>query len=791
VVSKPSLFLGELKRRKVAESIRRFWTSRASAGLWSPLILLLPIFFSCTEGHPGAVGFFKITVVDEETGRGVPLVELKTTNQIRYYTDSNGIIAFSEPGLMDQRVSFHIRSHGYEFDGQTLGKPGTVLDVKEGGSAVLEIKRKNIAERLYRITGEGIFHHSLLTGDPVPTRSPTLNGGVMGQDTDIVIPYRGKLYWFWGDTGGPAHFNGAVSGATSELPGTGGLDPGVGIDLTYFVNESGFSKPMCPIPGPGLVWIDWLATAEDEEGTERLYAKYSRMKNLGEALERGVAVFNDEKEVFERHSQWDVRLGEPHRSTHPFRAEIDGEDYYYFTSGFLYSRVKADHNYLVDPETYESFTPLLAGSTYEEGASRLERESDGRPAYGWKTNTDPVGYTRQQELIAAGEIQQGEGWLHLTDIETLEPIEPRTGSVFWNEYRQRWVMIAEGNIGEVWYAEADTPVGPWVFAVKIVNHDRYTFYNVTHHPFFDQEEGRLIYFDGTYTNSFSGNPDKTPRYNYNQIMYRLSLDDERLFLPAPVYRVNGPEGKPEYLLREGVVAHEEWDHVEEASFFAVPPDRKREGLIPVFPAMEDGVFALRLNPPAMPGKPDGPLFYALPAEPSPDIEKIAGTWRCRFELFDGFEDSLVLELTLEDGKVRGGSVQDNLKIVEGSFRGGRLELQVQDLGDGESYSFTARVQDGELAGELRQDDLGQIGTWEGTYERESAGFAEQQSESPSVAPLYEYRRWDDGTFVYSTNPDLQDSAMQRSAEPVCRVWRNPMSLLILDFETKPLPPMVG
>jgi NAD(P)-dependent dehydrogenase (short-subunit alcohol dehydrogenase family) len=46
--------------------------------------------------------YFKITVVDEETGRGVPLVELKTTNDVRYYTDSNGIIAFFEPGLDGQ-----------------------------------------------------------------------------------------------------------------------------------------------------------------------------------------------------------------------------------------------------------------------------------------------------------------------------------------------------------------------------------------------------------------------------------------------------------------------------------------------------------------------------------------------------------------------------------------------------------------------------------------------------------------------------------------------------------------
>ena len=88
----------------------------------------------------------------------------------------------------------------------------------------------------------------------------------------------------------------------------------------------------------------------------------------------------------------------------------------------------------------------------------------------------------------------------------------------WYDFRRRWVMIAQKNVGEVWYAEADTPVGPWVYAKKIVAHNKYTFYLPTHHPFFDQDGGRLIYFEGTYTNSFSGNPDQTPRYNYNQAL---------------------------------------------------------------------------------------------------------------------------------------------------------------------------------------------------------------------------------------------------------------------------------
>ena len=48
--------------------------------------------------------------------------------------------------------------------------------------------------------------------------------------------------------------------------------------------------------------------------------------------------------------------------------------------------------------------------------------------------------------------------------------------------------------------------------MKIVQHNQYNFYNVVQHPLFEQEGGRVIYFEGTYTDSFSGAKEKTPRY---------------------------------------------------------------------------------------------------------------------------------------------------------------------------------------------------------------------------------------------------------------------------------------
>src|SRR5438094_5986279 len=82
--------------------------------------------------------YFAIEVVDEQTGRGVPMVELQTTSGVRYYTDSGGLIAFYEPGVMDRKVYFGVSSHGYEFPPDRFGSRGVALESKPGGSAKIK-----------------------------------------------------------------------------------------------------------------------------------------------------------------------------------------------------------------------------------------------------------------------------------------------------------------------------------------------------------------------------------------------------------------------------------------------------------------------------------------------------------------------------------------------------------------------------------------------------------------------------------------------------------------------------
>ena len=488
-------------------------------------MLCLAAFLACyVQARLFAADYFKIVVVDSETGRGIPLAELETVSRTRWVTDSHGVAAVDEPGLMGQEVFFSVRSHGYEYPEDFIGFRGVKLKPEPGASATISMKRLNIAERLYRVTGEGIYRDTVLTGGTAPTRRPLLNGQVAGQDTVIATPYRGRIFWFWGDTervGYPlGHFG--ASGATSELPGSGGLDPGVGVDLEYFQDESGFSKPMCPLPGwkEGMRWIEGLMTVPDEQGREQLMARVANMRDLDYAYDWHLMRFNNDKGIFESVQRWDIHGY--HDSAHPFRAAVSGAEYYYIHPDL---RVRATERSLYDLRNYEALTCVAGDGKLHGQDTKIERDAGGRPLYAWKPGADRLSPDRMRDLVAAGILKPEDGLIGLHDIETGARISDLAGrgSVCWNDFRSRWIMIVSGKPGEIWFAEGDTPAGPWVYARRVVSHDSYNFYNPTQHPFFDQEGGRLIYFAGTYTAAFSGAKEKTARYDYNQVMYKLDL----------------------------------------------------------------------------------------------------------------------------------------------------------------------------------------------------------------------------------------------------------------------------
>ena len=431
-----------------------------------------------------ASDLFTITVTDAASDRPVPLVELRTTNEVRYHTDNLGVVTIDDPELIGEEVFFHITSHGYEFPKDGFGMKGTRLNLTPGGKAELKISRINIAERLYRVTGGGRFVHSLKAGVEIPAFRRDLRAGVLGCDSVLNAIYKGKLMWIWGDTNRLSYplGNFHATGATSELP----WNPENGIDLHYFENDKGFVQPMAKMPGEGPTWLTGLTVLTDKDGNEHLGAMYQKVKGFLELYETGLCEFNDETGAFEKRFTFESGTDLKHLG-HPFPYKDEsGKNWIIYADPLPRFQVPASYEAWLDPAQYQ---PLETRSNFVDSAGTQ--------------------------------------------------VTPHRGSITWNGYRKRWIMIfsetkmdrkntAPSQLGEIWYAEAASPFGPWNRCVKVMTHDRYSFYNPKQHPYFAAEGGKVIYFEGTYTATFSKAPVPTPRYDYNQILYRLDLSDERL-----------------------------------------------------------------------------------------------------------------------------------------------------------------------------------------------------------------------------------------------------------------------
>lgn len=512
---------------------------RRSASGRSALILLGALALACLALVPAQVAgegrYFAVQVLDSDTGRGVPLIELKTNNNITYVTDSAGVAAINEPSLTGIETFFHVSGHGYELSADGFGIRGVRLTPTPGGRATVRVNRLNIAERLYRVTGAGIYRDSLLAGQPAPVSSDAAPAQVMGCDSVQNVIYRGRLWWFWGDTTlfhyPLGNFHG--SGATTPLPPVEGFDPDRQVKLDYLLDEQGRAREVAPIPGPGPTWIDALVALG--EGDEvRMYCAYSKIRPPLEVYQRGLARFDDEKGLFTEIQRLPVDapiipFG------HPAIRREGGRAWIYFGDPFPLVRTPASEAGLRDLSQYESFSPLAEGSTVDRPV--IARGTEGLPLFAWRRGTPLVNPEALEKLVEGGHLNWDDAPIGLREPHSGKPLVIHRGTVNWNEHRRRWVLIGtqirgSSMLGEVWYAEASTPQGPWKHPRKIVSHNRYSFYNPAHHAEFDRDGGRLIYFEGTYTHAFSGNDHPTPRYDYNQIMYRLDLDHPRLALPA-------------------------------------------------------------------------------------------------------------------------------------------------------------------------------------------------------------------------------------------------------------------
>lgn len=455
--------------------------SRLPFRLHAVLAGLLLLASSHAEAEP-----CRIEVVDKQTGWPVPLVELRTTHQVRFVSDNAGLIAFDLPELMGQETWFDVIGHGYDVPRDGLGSRGVRLTPKPGATLKVEVTRALPAKRIGRLTGAGLFAESQKLGLEKEWR----DAGILGCDSVQTTMHRGRLFWLWGDTTiasyalGIFHSTGATTPARPSVP----LEPPLRFAFDYIRGENQQPRAIAKMPGDGPTWVTGYVSLPDHEGTDRLVCTYTKITPPLASYEWGLAAWNDATQNFEQHKVlWKKSSTAPKPPPIPEGhvnrwRDPEGKAWILFGNPLPTLRCPATFEAWQDPSTWEILTP-------------------------------------QPTLPAAGSDQR---------------VKPHSGSIAWNPWRQRWVTVfmekfgKPSAFGEIWYAEADSPTGPWGAAVKILSHQNHTFYNPRIQPEFTPGGTPLLYFEGTYTMQFADHPPATPRYEYNQMLYRLDLDDPAL-----------------------------------------------------------------------------------------------------------------------------------------------------------------------------------------------------------------------------------------------------------------------
>jgi hypothetical protein len=438
----------------------------------------------------------RIEVVEQGSGWPVPLVELKTTHHLVLHSDNAGVVAVDQPDLLGREVFLHVAADGYEVSPDGFGYRGVRLQLESGTTRRIEVRRTMVARRLGRLTGAGLFAESQATGQDLDWKE----SGVFGCDSVQTVVFRGRRHWLWGDTTLPHYPLGIFDslGAFSTERPFDRFEPPIRPTFDFVRDERGRLRGITPMPGEGPTWATALVVLPDRDGTPHLVCSYTKVRGHLESYEWGLAEWNDSKRMFERRKVlWTKSAESPRPPELPVGHAVPwkddaGRDWILFSHPFPTLKCPATYEAWMDPARW----------TVVESQKALKSAADGSA------------------------VRPHDG-VH-------------SGGIGWHPWRRRWVTVflqAGGKpsaLGELWYAEADAPTGPWGPAVKVLTHRHHTFYNPCLHLDFTPADAPVVLFEGTYTREFSSDPVATPRHDYNQILYRLDLDDPRLRPAHPV-----------------------------------------------------------------------------------------------------------------------------------------------------------------------------------------------------------------------------------------------------------------
>jgi hypothetical protein len=424
----------------------------------------------------------RIDIVDADSGWPVPLVELRTTHEVRFVSDNAGVIAFDLPELMGVETWFTVEGHGYGVPKDGYGYHGIRLTPMPGKRLTVKVNRTFPAKRLGRITGAGLFAESQQLGLEKTWRDQ----GIMGCDSVQGAVHQGKFHWLWGDTTLARYPLGLfhMIGATTALQPLASFEPPIRLRYDYVMSATGNHRVVGRMPGEGPTWINGLVSLPDRDGGVHLVATYVKIEPPLTAYESGQCIWDDASARFKPHRVlWKKTVEEPKPPPGPgghpvFFTDAAGKTWVLFGDPFPRLKCAATFEAWSDPEIWQHLSPQ-----------------------------------------ASVPVRDGEA------------ITPHRGSIAWNVYRGKWVAIftqlggRSSYLGEIWYAESREPTGPWGSAVKVLSHAKYSFYNPCIHAGLSPAGSPVLLFEGTYTREFAQQARATPRFNYNQVLYRLDLDD--------------------------------------------------------------------------------------------------------------------------------------------------------------------------------------------------------------------------------------------------------------------------
>jgi hypothetical protein len=559
-------------------------------------------FLTATGTLPAPGQMFTLLVLDGKTKRALPGAQVIMPHRT-YVTDSSGAAAIYETGVMNSHATVTLAADGY------VTATGVSVDLTPGltRQVTIDPDASQIAVRLYRINGPGIFRDRVLLGQ---SSSQGLNADMISQDGPMTALYQGRVYWTFGDTNheSAGHSNYRGSAASSAIP----VDAERWFPLGYVHQIDGREAAIAPVSefdnDGALAWPGGLASVPDARGTERLYSTFRIMngKTGFDTLALGLGRYNDTTHVFERKLWFDLaRPTQP--GAHAFKVNDGAQSFLYYEN---LTRIPASEGGLLHPESYEAFTPLQPDGT-------AEHDDTGRIRYRWRTQTAELG----SDNVAGSGASNGERLFGQLRDARLEPGAPhrvpiKASARDYNPFRKRYVeVITEDQpnfvpLDATWYAEADTPMGPWVYARRITGAGSRSIYNPTIAPF--RNNDAQILFAAVYAAPFIPAP-PLPYYNYSVVMHMLDVNDLRTALPVPVYELSAADNAS-FRLGTKAAVHPGMPAELPAPFFAY--DRPAAGTVPAYlvgaSCRPDHGLLVGAQP-ALPQRYE-PDFYVLPGD---------------------------------------------------------------------------------------------------------------------------------------------------------------------------------